>query len=203
MQRENLTLHVEEMTRGNIDQAARHYTRVYLLTERTDQKKSRRQAKNRQWLEAVQSHNSPYRLRTLAQLSADMLTVVLENHLRPRMDILLFVRGVVEVGATIRLCGNISTYFRNCSGFLRSTGRALPARLSSEPLLPALVELATKSDSRLNEITEGILAGRFEVNATLFECPWTARPRTGAPSGSYWAWWGIPLWRQRECAAAP
>jgi ubiquinone biosynthesis protein len=181
MQRENLALHVEELVKGNIDQAARYYSRVYLPTAETDPRKLQRQARtvHRDWLDAVQSPNSSIESRTTARFSNDLLNVVRENHVRPSVDILLFVRGAVVVDSTIRqlkedfdMLVELRDFFAKFRGGITDK---MISMLTPEPLFPTLVELATTSANRLNEVMEGVVAGRFELSVTMRDAPWTAR----------------------------
>jgi predicted unusual protein kinase regulating ubiquinone biosynthesis (AarF/ABC1/UbiB family) len=181
MQRENLALHVEELIQGNLDRAARYYARAFLPTERTDPRRLQLQAREvqRQWLDAVGSSSSPAGMRTLAKFTDDMLAVVRQNHLRPSVDILLFVRGVVVVDATIRhlygdfdLLAELQAFFGK---FRTGMAGKVVAMLSPEPLLPTLVELARTSANSLNEILEGLVAGRFEMSVTVRDSAVAAR----------------------------
>jgi ubiquinone biosynthesis protein len=181
MQKEILTLYLEELIKGNLDQTARYYARLYLPTERTEAKNFQRDARAvlSRWYEAVKSPDKSFKTRMLAKVSDEMLTAVRRNHLRPSIDIVLFTRGLVVMDATIlQLCQNfdlLSELHRFFAKFRPGAIGKLNDMLSPEPNLPTLLELALTSASSLNEMMESLTAGRFELSVTVRDSAQAAR----------------------------
>jgi ubiquinone biosynthesis protein len=176
MQKEVLARYIEELTYGNIDQAARLYTKVYTPTERTDMAAFQAGAKAvlRRMFDSLESDGPP-KARLVARFSDEMVAVARRQHLRISVDTLAFWRAVIVLdGTVLQICPRINM-LREVRVFFDEFRPGVLDRsvqlLTPETHLATLVELAMESAGKADQILSDLISGRFEAKISLKESP--------------------------------
>jgi ubiquinone biosynthesis protein len=177
MQRDALAGYVEEAAQGNLERALSYYVRFFTPTEQSDMRGFQREARARirRWIEIESSPNRPFSERTFAKFSDETFPSARRHHFLVSNDLLLFWRAMIVLDATIiRLCPDFDIFsdVRTFFGRFRPglVDRAIEI-LTPETHLASLVQLATTSAKRLDEILSTVAAGKFELNVMLKESP--------------------------------
>jgi ubiquinone biosynthesis protein len=185
MQKEVLARYLEELIYGNIDQAARLYSRIYAPTEKTDMAAFQVRAKVvlRRMVEALESAPtapaSRAKDRLVARFSDEMVAEARREHLRISVDTLLFWRAVIVLDGTLLqlwpgfdMMREVRQFFaRYRPGILDRTVQFL----TPERHLATLMDLAMESAGKVDQILSDVVAGRFEAKIVMKESPQTRR----------------------------
>ncbi len=176
MQKEVLARYLEELLRGNIEQAARLYGKVYAPTESTDVVAFEAGAKAvlRRMVEAMGA-GVPPKDRLVARFSDEMVAVARREHLRISVDTLLFWRAVIVLDGSVLQLWPDFDMLRELRGFFAEFRPGILDRslqlLTPETHMSTLVELAMGSAGKIDQILSEVVSGRFEANITMKESP--------------------------------
>jgi ubiquinone biosynthesis protein len=177
MKRDALAGYVEEAALGNVERALSYYIRFFTPTEQSDMRAFQREARERirRWIEIETSPNRVARERTFAKFSDETFPSARRHHFLVSNDLLLFWRAMIVLDSTIFRLRPDFDIFSDLRAFFGKFRPGLVDRaieiLTPETHLSSLVQLATTSAKRLDDILSAVAAGKFELNVMAKESP--------------------------------